>query len=94
MATYGEIAAHSAYDMFSWHKYLNVNLVFFFNFFPTSVFGVGIFFLNAPFPDPCLLAYLYLSVVVLIVLCVGVYFYYYYFFFFFFFFFFFLLLAP
>ena len=30
----GKIAAHSAYDMFSW-------LVW---FFPTSVFGVGIFF--------------------------------------------------
>ena len=34
-----KIAAHSAYDMFSWYKYLIVNLVF-----PTSVFGVGIFF--------------------------------------------------
>ena len=36
----GKIAAHSAYDMFLWYKYLIVNLVF----FPTSVFGVGIFF--------------------------------------------------
>ena len=35
----GEIAAHSTYDMFSWYKYLIVNLVF-----PTSIFGVGIFF--------------------------------------------------
>ena len=35
----GKIAAHSAYDMFSWYKYLIINLVF-----PTSVFGVGIFF--------------------------------------------------
>ena len=35
MAAYSEIAAHSAYDMFS--KYLIVNLVF-----PASVFGVGI----------------------------------------------------
>ena len=25
---YGKIAAHSAYDMFSWYKYLIVNLVF------------------------------------------------------------------
>ena len=33
----GKIAAHSAYDMFSKHKYPIVNLVF-----PTSVFGVGI----------------------------------------------------
>ena len=37
VATYLEIAAHSAYDMF--YKYLIVNLVF-----PTSVFGVGISF--------------------------------------------------
>ena len=28
MATYWEIAAHSAYDMFSWYKCLIVNLVF------------------------------------------------------------------
>ena len=35
----GKIAAHSAYDMFSWYMYLIVNLVF-----PTSGFGVGIFF--------------------------------------------------
>ena len=44
-----KIAAHSAYEMFSWYKYLIVSLVF-----PTSVFGVGIFFLIAPFPDLCL----------------------------------------
>ena len=35
-----KIAAHSAYEMFSWYKYLIVSLFF----FPTSVFGVGIFF--------------------------------------------------
>ena len=34
----GKIAAHSAYDMFLWYKYLIVNLIF-----PTSIFGVGIF---------------------------------------------------
>ena len=34
-----EIAAHSAYDMFSEYKYLIDNLVFL-----TSVFGVGISF--------------------------------------------------
>ena len=34
----GKIAAHSAYDMFSWYKYLIVS------FFSASVFGVGIFF--------------------------------------------------
>ena len=34
-----KIAAHSAYYMFSWYKYLIVYL-----FFPTLVFGVGIFF--------------------------------------------------
>ena len=35
----GKIAALSAYEMFSWYKCLIVSL-----FFPTSVFGVGIFF--------------------------------------------------
>ena len=39
MAAFWEIAAHSAYDMFSKYKYPSVNLVF-----PTSVFGVGISF--------------------------------------------------
>ena len=34
----GKIAAHSAYEMFIWYKYLIVSLVF-----PSSVFGVGIF---------------------------------------------------
>ena len=34
-----KIAAHSAYDMFHGIKYLIVSL-----FFPTSFFGVGIFF--------------------------------------------------
>ena len=50
----GKIAAHSAYYMFSWYKYLIVNLVF-----PSSFFGVGIFFLIAPFPNLCLLVPLY-----------------------------------
>ena len=39
VTAYWEIAAHSAYDMFSKYKCLIVNLIF-----PTSVFGVGIFF--------------------------------------------------
>ena len=39
MATYWEIAAHSAYDMFKLYEYLTVNLVF-----PTSDFIVEIFF--------------------------------------------------
>ena len=47
----GKIAAHSAYYVFSWYKYLIVSLVS----QPPSVFGVGIFFLIAPFPDLCLL---------------------------------------
>ena len=34
------LAAHSAYDMFSWYKCLIVNLVF----SPSRFFGVGIFF--------------------------------------------------
>ena len=46
----GKIAAHSAYDMFSWHKYLIVNLVF-----SHSGFWSGNLFLIAPFPDFCLL---------------------------------------
>ena len=28
MATFGKVAAHSAYEMFSWYKYLIVSLVF------------------------------------------------------------------
>ena len=40
----GKIAAHSAYEMFSWYKYLIVSL-----FFPASVFGVGIFFSDCAF---------------------------------------------
>ena len=46
----GKIAAHSAYDMFSWYKYLTVNLVF-----PHLGFWSGNLFLIAPFPDRCLL---------------------------------------
>ena len=50
MATYCKIAAHSAYDKFSWCKYLIVNLVF-----PHLGFWSGNLFLIAPFPDRCLL---------------------------------------
>ena len=46
----GEIAAHSAYDMFSWYQYLIVSL-----FFSHLGFWIGNFFLIAPFPDLCLL---------------------------------------
>ena len=56
----GKIAAHSAYDVFSWYKYLIVNLVF-----PTSVFGVGIFFYLRLF---LVVAYLYLFITVPLVL--------------------------
>ena len=50
----GKIAAHSAYEMFSWYKYLIVCLVF-------SHFGFwsGSLFLIAPFPDLCLLVLFY-----------------------------------
>ena len=46
----GKIAALSAYEMFSWYKYLIVGLVF-------SRFGFwsGNLFLIAHFPDLCLL---------------------------------------
>ena len=50
VAAYWEMAAHSAYDMFSKYKYLVVNLVF-----SHFCFWSGNFFLIAPFPDHCLL---------------------------------------
>ena len=50
MATYCENSCSFGLRYVSWYGYLIVNL-----FFPTSVFGVGIFFLIAPFPDLCLL---------------------------------------
>ena len=46
----GKIAAHSAYEMFSWYKYLIVSLVF-----SHLGFWSGILFLIAPSPDLCLL---------------------------------------
>ena len=52
MTAYWEIAAHSAYDMFSKYKYPIVKFDF-----PTSVFGVGISFLLRLF---LIIAYLYL----------------------------------
>ena len=45
----GKIAAHSAYNMFSWYKYLIVG------------FWSGNLFLIAPFPDRCLLVPFYLK---------------------------------
>ena len=50
MATYWEIAAHSACNVFSWYKYLIVNLVF-----SHLGFWSGNVFLIAPFPDRCIL---------------------------------------
>ena len=47
-------AAHSAYDMFSWCKYLIVNLVF-----SHLGFWSGNLFLIATFPDLCLLVPFY-----------------------------------
>ena len=44
------MAVHSAYDTFSWYKYLIVNLVF-----SHLGFWRGGFFLIVPFPDHCLL---------------------------------------
>ena len=46
----GKIAAHSAYEMFSWYKYLIISLVF-----SHLGFWSGNLFLIAPFPDLCLL---------------------------------------
>ena len=50
MAAYWEIAARSAYNVFSKYKYLIVNL-------GLSHFGfwTGNYFLIVPFPDHCLL---------------------------------------
>ena len=54
----GNTAAYSAYDMFSWYKYLIVNLFFFFVlFFSYLGFWSGNVFLIAPFPDRCLLVH-------------------------------------
>ena len=54
MATYWEIAAHLAYNMFSQYQYLFVYLVF-----SHLGFWSEIFFLISPFPDLCLLVPLY-----------------------------------
>ena len=56
MAALWEIAAHSAYDIFSKYKYLIVNLVF-----SHLGFWSGNFFLIVPFPDHCLLVSFYLN---------------------------------
>ena len=55
MATYWENSCSFGLRYVSWYKYLIVSLFF----FPTSVFGVGIFLLIAPFPDLCLLVPFY-----------------------------------
>ena len=52
----GKIAAHSAYEVFSWYKYLIVSLVF-----SHLGFWSGSLFLIAPFPDLCLLVLFYRS---------------------------------
>ena len=61
MATYWKIAAHSAYGMFSWYKYLIVSLVF-----SHLGFWSGNLFLIAPFPDLCLLVPFYIRVIVVV----------------------------
>ena len=50
----GKIAAHSAYEIFSWYQYLIVGLVF-----PHLGFWSGNLFLIASFPDLCLLVPFY-----------------------------------
>ena len=50
----GKIAAHSAYEMFSWCKYLIVSLVF-----SHLGFWSGNLFLIAPFPALCLLVFFF-----------------------------------
>ena len=51
----GKIAAHSAYEVFSWYKCLIVGLVF-----SHLGFWSGSLFLIAPFPDLCLLVLFFL----------------------------------
>ena len=50
MAAYRGIAAHPAYDMFAWYKYLSAILVF----FPHLGLLSGNFSLIVSFPDHCL----------------------------------------
>ena len=50
----GKMAAHSAYEMFLWYKYLIVTLVF-----SHLGFWSGNLSLIAPFPDLCLLVPFY-----------------------------------
>ena len=57
----GKIAAHSAYEMYSWYKYLIVSLVF-----SHLGFWSGNLFLIAPFPDLCLLVPFYIRVLVVV----------------------------
>ena len=54
LVKFRKIAAHSAYDMFSWYKYLINNLVF-----SHLGFWRGNLFLIAPFPDICLIVPFY-----------------------------------
>ena len=56
----GKIAAHSAYEMYSWYKYLIFSLVF-----SRLGFWSGNLFLIAPFPDRCLLVHFHVHVHIL-----------------------------
>ena len=62
----GKIAAHSAYEMFSWNKYLIVSLVF-----SHLGFWSGNLFLIAPFPDLCLLIPFYDGLDLKLIILVG-----------------------
>ena len=53
----GKIAAHSAYEVFSWYKCVIVSLVF-----SHLGFWSGSLFLIAPFPDLCLLVLFFLVI--------------------------------
>ena len=60
----GKIAAHSAYEMFSWYKCLIVGLVF-----SHLGFWSGSLFLIAPFHDLCLLVLFWMPSRLLSVSC-------------------------
>ena len=70
----GKIAAHWAYKVFSWYKYLIVSLVF-----SHLGFWSGSLFLIAPFPDLCLLVLFYdtlTQITMPIIMIIGFFYYY------------------
>ena len=61
VAAYWGIAAHSAYDMFSWYTYMYLSVILAFS--PPLGLLSGNIFLIAPFPDRCLLVSLWVFII-------------------------------